>query len=109
MAEPRIAEPLTATKPRSARKAGRRDKPREITLKTFKAELKAQGVERIDLIVICPLCDTPQSMRALIAAGAGATEADIDFADYRKGCGDYQAPAAAQAGVQEGGADARAP
>lgn len=54
------------------------DKPREITLEAFKNEVKAQGVERIDVAVICPLCDTPQSMRALIAAGAGATEADVE-------------------------------
>ncbi len=51
---------------------------RKITLEQFKDEAKAQGVERVDITVICPLCDTPQSMRALIAAGAGATEPDVE-------------------------------
>ncbi len=52
--------------------------PRKITLDRFEAEVEAQGVERLDVTVICPLCDTPQSMRALIAAGAGAIEADVE-------------------------------
>lgn len=52
--------------------------PRTITLEAFKAEVLAQGVERLDVAVICPLCDTPQSMRALIAAGAGVTEAEVE-------------------------------
>lgn len=38
----------------------------------FLAALKAQGVERDDLAVICPMCRTVQSARDLIKAGAGA-------------------------------------
>lgn len=45
---------------------------KELTLEDFRAELKAQGVERDDYAFKCPMCGTIQSARTLIAAGAGA-------------------------------------
>lgn len=45
---------------------------KELTLDEFRAELKAQGVERDDYAFKCPMCNTIQSARTLIAAGAGA-------------------------------------
>lgn len=44
--------------------------PREIIdLATFHDRLKSQGVERLDLAFVCPMCGTVQSMRTLIAVG----------------------------------------
>lgn len=44
-----------------------------MTLDEFHAAFKAQGVKaREDLAVICPRCQTVQSARDLIKAGAGA-------------------------------------
>lgn len=43
-----------------------------LTLDEFRAELKAQGVEREDYAFKCPMCGTIQSGRMLINAGAGA-------------------------------------
>lgn len=42
------------------------------TLDEFLAELKAQGVAKVDLAFKCPACGTIQSARDLIEAGAGA-------------------------------------
>lgn len=42
-----------------------------LTLDEFRAELKAQGVEREDYAFKCPMCGTIQSGRMLINAGAG--------------------------------------
>lgn len=44
---------------------------RELTLEEFHTEIKAQGVEKIDYAFVCPMCETVQSARVLIAAGAG--------------------------------------
>jgi hypothetical protein len=44
---------------------------REITLDQFRAEIKQQGVDKLDYAFICPICNTVQSARWLIAAGAG--------------------------------------
>lgn len=49
-----------------------------MTLQEFHAALDAQSVERIDLAFICPACGTIQSMRDLVAAGAGKSEADVE-------------------------------
>lgn len=49
-----------------------------ITLDQFHAELRAQGVPRDDLALICPCCGTAQSARDLIAAGAGATFEEVE-------------------------------
>lgn len=50
---------------------------RRITLEEFKAELKAQGVQRrLDYAFICPCCKTLQSGADLVAAGAG-DEAEV--------------------------------
>lgn len=46
-------------------------KYRELTLEEFRAEVKAQGVEKNDFAFICPSCGTVQSAKMLIAAGAG--------------------------------------
>ncbi|EFX7053204.1 hypothetical protein VYN02_001030 [Shigella sonnei] len=46
-----------------------------LTLDQFRQQLKSQGVERLDLAVVCPMCGTIQSARLLIKAGAGA---DVD-------------------------------
>lgn len=42
-----------------------------MSLTEFQAAVRAQGVERIDAVFVCPLCRTVQSPRSLIAAGAG--------------------------------------
>lgn len=47
---------------------------RTITLVQFHAEMKAQGVKRIeDVAFVCPRCKTIQSATDLIAAGAGTS------------------------------------
>lgn len=43
-----------------------------MTLDEFRSALKAQGVKREDLALVCPMCKTVQSARDLITAGAGA-------------------------------------
>lgn len=45
---------------------------KRMTIPEFHAALKAQGVAREDLALVCPMCGTVQSPRDLIAAGAGA-------------------------------------
>jgi hypothetical protein len=54
---------------------------RSISLAEFQAELKAQGVDRLDLAFKCPLCKTIQSMRSFIRGGspAEAAEKSIGF------------------------------
>jgi len=43
-----------------------------MTLEEFHAAMKAQGAASSeDLVFICPMCQTPQSARDLIKAGAG--------------------------------------
>lgn len=51
---------------------------RKITLAEFRAELKAQGVERDHLALVCPMCGTVQSAKSLIAAGAGADFEEVE-------------------------------
>jgi hypothetical protein len=52
---------------------------RKISIPEFHAELKAQGVaSREDVAFRCPVCSTVQSMRSLVAAGAGDTAADVE-------------------------------
>lgn len=54
-----------------------------MTLDEFQSALRAQGVPRVHLATKCPACGTVQSMADLIAAGAGATEADVEkYAGY---------------------------
>lgn len=50
---------------------------RELTLDAFREEIKAQGVEPLDYAFICPACNTVQSARWLIAAGAGKDFEDV--------------------------------
>jgi len=51
---------------------------RELALDDFRAEIKAQGVEKEDYAFICPACKTVQSARWLIAAGAGKEFDDVN-------------------------------
>ncbi len=44
---------------------------KEQTIEDFRSELKAQGVDKLHLAFICPMCKTVQSAADLIAAGAG--------------------------------------
>lgn len=50
---------------------------KELTLKEFRAQLKAQGVAREDCAFICPMCGTIQSANTLIKAGAGKNFDDV--------------------------------
>lgn len=54
-----------------------KDQRRELSLEGFRAEIKAQGVEPLDYAFICPACNTIQSARWLIAAGAGKEFDDV--------------------------------
>lgn len=55
------------------------DQRRQITIAEFHSELKAQGIaSHEDLAFKCPLCQTVQSGRDLIDAGAGATFDDVE-------------------------------
>jgi hypothetical protein len=50
-----------------------------ITVAELHAAFRAQGVpSREDIAVRCPMCRTVQSLRSLIAAGAGATSDDVE-------------------------------
>ncbi|MBB5885437.1 hypothetical protein DYQ93_11585 [Xanthomonas sp. LMG 8992] len=49
-----------------------------MTLTQFHDALKAQGVPRDDLALVCPMCGTVQSARDLIAAGAGQDFAAVE-------------------------------
>jgi hypothetical protein len=50
-----------------------------LTLAEYYAELKAQGVAQIeDAAFICPMCQTIQSARDLIAAGAGKNLDEVE-------------------------------
>ena len=52
---------------------------RTITLAQFHAEMKAQGVDRIeDVAFVCPRCKTIQSAADLIAAGAGTSMDEVE-------------------------------
>lgn len=51
---------------------------RQITVDEFHEELKAQGVPRIDLAFLCPMCGTVQSAADLIAVGAGSCFDDVE-------------------------------
>lgn len=42
-----------------------------ITYKEFQAEMQAQGMAKVDLAFVCPMCGTVQSARDLIALDAG--------------------------------------
>jgi hypothetical protein len=48
------------------------------TIDQFHDDLKAQGLPRDDMAVVCPMCGTVQSPKDLIAAGAGATFEDVE-------------------------------
>lgn len=54
-----------------------KDQRRELSLDDFRAEIKAQGVEPLDYAFICPACNTVQSARWFIAAGAGKDFDDV--------------------------------
>jgi len=45
---------------------------KKMTHAEFMDELRAQGVERDHMAVVCPMCGTVQSPTSLIRAGAGA-------------------------------------
>lgn len=49
-----------------------------LTLEQFQAALKAQGVPRDDMAVVCPMCGTVQSPKDLIAAGAGGSFEEVE-------------------------------
>jgi hypothetical protein len=50
-----------------------------ITIDEYHAALKAQGtIDRAELVMICPMCGTPQTANDLIRAGAGSTFADVE-------------------------------
>ena len=49
-----------------------------ITLEEFHARLKAQGVPKVHLAFVCPMCGVVQSAADLIAAGAGADFASVE-------------------------------
>lgn len=49
-----------------------------LTLDQFQSTLKAQGVPRLHLALICPVCGTVQSPADLIAAGAGASFEEVE-------------------------------
>ena len=52
---------------------------RTITLAQFHAEMKAQGVKRIeDVAFVCPCCKTVQSATNLIAARAGSSMDEVE-------------------------------
>ena len=51
---------------------------REITIKNFHQELKAQNRSREELVFKCPICGTLQSAKDLINAGAGKTFEDVE-------------------------------
>jgi len=45
-----------------------------MTIEEYHAALKAQGTnDRAELVMICPMCGTPQTANDLIRAGAGKT------------------------------------
>ena len=45
-----------------------------MTIEEYHAALKAQGAkDRNELVMICPMCETPQNANDLIRAGAGET------------------------------------
>lgn len=49
-----------------------------ITLAQFQDACRAQGVPRVHVAAKCPICGTIQSMADLIAAGAGASEEEVE-------------------------------
>ena len=49
-----------------------------LTVEQFQAALKAQGVQRDDLALVCPMCATVQSPKDLMAAGAGSTIDEVE-------------------------------
>lgn len=49
-----------------------------LSLEEYLNLLEAQGVPRLDLAVVCPLCKTVQSGRDLIRAGAGKNFEEIE-------------------------------
>jgi hypothetical protein len=49
-----------------------------VTLEEYLQTLKAQGVPKEHMAMICPMCGTIQSAHDLIAAGAGATFDDVN-------------------------------
>jgi hypothetical protein len=50
-----------------------------MTIEEFHAALKAQGTkDRAELVMICPMCGTPQCGREFISSGAGKTFDDIE-------------------------------
>lgn len=49
-----------------------------VTVDEFHQLLRDQGVEREDLAFVCPMCQTVQSARDLVAAGAGTNFEDVE-------------------------------
>lgn len=49
-----------------------------MTLEEYHSALKAQGVPRENLALVCPLCKCVQSAADLIEAGAGRTFDDVE-------------------------------
>lgn len=49
-----------------------------LTVEQFQAALKAQGVQRDDLALVCPMCATVQSPKDFMAAGAGSTIDEVE-------------------------------
>lgn len=56
----------------------RQDERRELSLDDYRAEIKAQGVDKEDYAFICPACSTVQSARWLIKAGAGKDFEEVE-------------------------------
>lgn len=50
-----------------------------MTIEEYHAALKAQGTkDRAELVMICPMCSSPQTGNDLIRAGAGKTFEDVE-------------------------------
>lgn len=56
-----------------------KDTMKTMTIEGYHAALKAQGTkDRAELVMICPMCGTPQTGNDLIRAGAGKTFDDVE-------------------------------
>lgn len=51
---------------------------RAISVQKFHDELRAQGVDKLDLAFVCPMCGTVQSARDLIEVGAGKSFDEVE-------------------------------
>lgn len=51
----------------------------EVTLEEYQKSLRDQGADsELDYVFVCPLCETMQTARELIEAGAGKTFDDVE-------------------------------